>query len=331
MLYMALHRKKSELAKSPVIDELPAACADEAAAVEFIEAKRWAEGPCCPHCGSIAVYKMTDATTGARNSRFLWRCRDCEKQYTVRINTIFQESLIPLHKWVRAFWEASSCKNGVSALELSRKLQISYKSALFMAHRIRHAMTESPWTKPPKMGGTVEADETYVGGKPRYKELGPDGKPRRGRRPGNVKSTVLAIVERGGDARAIVTPDASLPHLRKIFEHVEDGTMVVTDELRGYGAVAIYVGPHRVVKHSAGEYVKREDPTIHTNTIEGFFSRIKRMLGGTHHAVSKKHLHRYVQHAVWLYNARKQNDGDRLISLILQCEGKRLMLEKKAG
>lgn len=132
--------KKQEQAQAELIQTLPLACANEQAAVEFLESQRWGDCPRCPRCGSTGVYKMRDSTTGERNKRFLWRCRDCKKQYTVRIGSVYEESLIPLHKWCRALWESATAKNGVSALELSRRLQITYRAALFLMHRIRHAM-----------------------------------------------------------------------------------------------------------------------------------------------------------------------------------------------
>ena len=141
--------KRPELAASEVIGELPLACADETAAVEFLERKRWGDCPCCPHCGSVEVYKMT-ARDGSRNKRFMWRCKDCTKQYTVRVNSVLSESLIPLHKWCRAMWMTATAKNGVSALELKRTLQVNYRTALFVLHRLRHAMTED-YTPAPKL------------------------------------------------------------------------------------------------------------------------------------------------------------------------------------
>jgi transposase-like protein len=161
---------RPELKKTETIAALPAACADEAAAVEFIEAQRWGSKPTCVHCGSENVYKMT-GRDGSRNARFLWRCRACSEQYTVRIGTVYEDSRLPLKHWCYAFWRASSSKKGVSALEIKRHCQITYKSALFLMHRVRFAMTPDKATAP-KLGGTCEADETYIGGKPRNRRSG---------------------------------------------------------------------------------------------------------------------------------------------------------------
>src|SRR4051794_32127909 len=198
------HHKQPQLAKSDVIKEMPAICSNELAAVEFLEARRWGENPCCVKCGSVNVFQFKDEKTGERNKRFLWKCRDCKKQYTVRIGTVYEESRIPLRCWCFAFWAMSSSKKGVSALQIMRQCQISYKSALFLLHRIRHAM--APAADAPKLNGIVEADETYVGGKPRVKNnVNPDAvKSTRHRGRGTKKTGVFAVVERGGRVRTRV-------------------------------------------------------------------------------------------------------------------------------
>src|SRR5229473_563897 len=185
---------KHNLSKSEAIEEIPVACSNELAAVEFFEKQRWGNDPCCIHCGSVNVYKMADAKTGERNKRFLWRCRDCKEQYTVRIGTVYEESRLDLRHWCYAFWRAATSKKGVAALEIMRHCQISYKSALFLMNRIRFAMAPDP--KAPKLTGIVECDETYIGGKPRPG----DGKVhKRGR--GTSKTPVFAAVERRGQIR----------------------------------------------------------------------------------------------------------------------------------
>lgn len=331
-------RKRLELARSAVINELPLACSNEQAAVEFLEAKRWGDCPGCPECGSIAVYKMTDRQTRERNHRFLWRCRDCDKMYTVRTGTVYAESLIPLHKWLRALWETGTAKNGVSALEMSRRLQISYKSSLFLMHRIRHAM--SPTGPQPKLSGVVEIDETYVGGRPRYRppQKGPNkgnGKNPRGRGARN-KSPVVAVVQRGGDFRASVVGGVTAENLGRVLrDNVESGSRIMTDDFTSYRRICPQPGTHRVVRHTYGEYSKPDpipgNPIIHTNTIEGFFSRLKRGLNGTYHAVSRTHLHLYVSQYQFLYNTRRLNDGERVLTLIRETEGKRLMYRKSVN
>lgn len=258
--------KRYELSKSVVIGEIPLACADELAAVEFFEAQRWGKTPCCMHCGSVAVYKMMDPKTGERNARFLWRCRDCGKQFTVRIGTVYEESRIPLRHWCYAFWRASTSKTGVSALEIKRHCQISYKSALFLMNRIRFAMAPDPDS--PKLRGTVEADEMYVGGKPRYA-----GK-RRGR--ATEKVAVFCAVERGGQLRRRIVPDVTGQTLKAALrEEVDAQARIITDELSAYrGLAPEYAGGHETVCHSTKEYVCL-GTDIHTNTVESSHALVK--------------------------------------------------------
>src|SRR3989440_3162357 len=154
-------------AKSEIVAALPAACSDELTAVEFIERQRWGDEPACPRCGDTDVYQMR-GRNGERNARFLWDCRGCRRQFTVRIGTVFEDSRIPLRHWCYAFWAACASKKGVSALQIKRQTGLSYKSALFLMHRIRYAMTP---TRSPRLDGTVEVDETYVGGKPRQPSI----------------------------------------------------------------------------------------------------------------------------------------------------------------
>ena len=157
----------------PIIKGIPMACADEEAAVEFMEKQRWGAHPACPECGSVDVYQMMDSKSGERQANYRWRCRDCNKQYTVRTGTVFEDSRIEIRHWCFGFWRAATSKKGVSALEIHRQTGISYKSALFMLHRIRFAMEGTAFDP---LTGDVEVDETYVGGKPRYK-----GQSKRGR------------------------------------------------------------------------------------------------------------------------------------------------------
>src|SRR5437773_7434915 len=195
------NENRHHLSKSETVEAIPVACSSESAAVEFLEAQRWGDCPCCVRCGSVDVYKMSDAKTGKRNKRFMWRCRDCKKQYTVRIGTVYEETRLDLRHWCYAFWRAATSKKGVAALEIMRHCQISYKSALFLMNRIRFAMAPDPETAP-KLTGTVECDETYVGGKLRYK-----GQSKRGR--GTSKTPVFAAVERQGQIRRRVVADVT--------------------------------------------------------------------------------------------------------------------------
>jgi transposase-like protein len=310
-----MNKKRHQLSQSEVIDNIPMACSNETAAVEFMEGQRWGNTPGCVHCGSVAVYKMMDSKTGERNARYLWRCRDCGKQYTVRIGTVYEESRIELRHWCYAFWRAATSKKGVAALEIMRHCQISYKSALFLMNRIRFAM--APEKKPVKMEGTVEVDETYVGGKPRYKGIS-----KRGR--GTDKTPVFAAVERNGRIRRRVICDISGATLRKaIRADVSNQARVITDDYRGYnGLGSEYQGGHEVICHTTKEYARGD---IHTNTAESSFALVKRGIMGVYHNVSKDYLHRYLWQFDFIWNNRQLNDGERTARLIRVTEGKRLM------
>jgi transposase-like protein len=170
---------------------MPIVCSNELAAVEFLESTRWGGTPCCVHCGDIEVFQLKDKTTGERNKRFLWKCRGCKKQFTVRIGTVYEESRIALRHWCLAFWLMSVSKKGVSALQVMRQTGISYKLALFLVHRIRFAM--APGKQQSMLKGIVDCDETWVGGKPRHHI----GYNKRGR--GTKKTPVLAMLQRNGN------------------------------------------------------------------------------------------------------------------------------------
>lgn len=303
--------------QSEVIQKVPMACADEARAVEFLEEMRWGGTPRCARCWSRDVYQMK-AADGSRNKRYLWRCHACKKQYTVRIGTVFEESRLSLRHWCYAFWRACTSKKGVSALEIKRHTGISYKSALFMMHRIRFAM-EPDLENQPKLSGTVEADETYVGGKPRYK-----GRSRRGR--GTSKQAVAVLVERGGRARAYVVPNVTAKTLKTaIFDLVDPSARMMTDEFQSYIGLDKYFPSHEFVNHKAKEYVRGD---VYTNTAEGFFALVKRGITGIFHNVSKKHLHRYLAEFTFRYNNRFKDDGERLTAAIKAAVGKRLMYKE---
>lgn len=307
--------------KSQIVADLPLACADETAAVEFFERMRWGdEKPGCPHCGECNSYKMTDAK-GQRSARFLWRCHACKKQFTVRVGTVLEDSRIPLRHWAYAFWRACTSKKGASALEIKRQTGLSYKSALFLMHRIRFAMAP---THGGKLTGIVEVDETYIGGKPR-KGSDPTGKFGRG----TTKQPVVGCVERGGDIRLRVVPDVTGHTLRAaVHEHVDKAARLMTDEWRGYRVVGREFASHETVQHSAGEYARGD---VHTNTIEGFFAILKRGIIGVYHNVSRTHLHRYLAEFEFRYNGRKLDDGARVAAAILGAVGKRLMYREPAA
>ena len=316
---------------SSIVAELPRACSDELVAVEFLERQRWGDAPACPRCGDTGVYQMLDRD-GTRNKRFLWGCRGCNRQFTVRIGTVFEDSRIPLRHWCYAFWAACASKKGVSALQIARQTRLSYKSALFLMHRIRFAMTPD---RSPRLDGTVEVDETYVGGRPRNPSIQAiramsyeARKPWREERAshqgrGTKKPPVVALVERGGNVRAHVVADVSGKTLKRaIRENVRRTARIYTDELSSYHGIGRkFAGGHQTVRHSVREYARGD---VHVNTAESFFALLKRGLIGTFHAVSRRHLHRYVNEFAFRWNHRKVDDGARTAAAIRGAEGKRL-------
>jgi transposase-like protein len=310
-----MKKDRHNLSKSKLIADIPEACADELAAVEFFEKQRWGNAPACVKCGSVEVYKMTDAKTGERNSRYLWRCRDCKEQYTVRIGTVYEESRIPLKHWAYAFWRACSSKKGVSALEIQRTCQISYKSALFLMNRIRFAMAPDYPPFPP-LNGTVEVDETFVGGKPRYRSID-------NRRGHTAKTIVFAAVERGGNITRKIIPNVTGKTLKKEIQKVVDPrATIMTDDYIAYKGLALpFEGGHHRIRHSLRQYVKGN---VHTNTVESSHALVKRGIVGIYHNVSREYLHRYLWQYDFLWNNRKLNDGERTIAAIKQAENRRL-------
>jgi len=315
--------KSANLEKSEVIEEIPLACSDELAAVEFWEKKLWDGTPCCPHCNATDVFQFKDEKTGQRNKRFLWKCRGCKKQFTVRVGTVLEESRIPLRHWVYATWRMATSKKGVSALEIQRQCQISYPSALFLMHRIRLAMTPERGASP-KLAGIVEVDETYVGGKPRHEIPPRPGKhgPWPKRYP-STKTPVLGMVERGGRIHRRVIADVSGKTLKDaIRECVDRSATISTDQLQAYRGIGKdFDGGHVSVNHSIKQYVLGR---ASTNTAESSFAILKRGIMGIYHSVSKKHLHRYIGEFDFRWNTRRLNDGERTVAAVQGTMGKRL-------
>jgi transposase-like protein len=303
------------LSKSPVVEAIPLACCNETAAVEFLEKQRWGNTPACVKCGSVDVYKMTDSKTGERNKRFLWRCHDCKEQYTVRIGTVYEESRIELRHWCYAFWRAATSKKGISALELKRQCQISYKSALFLMNRIRFAMAPDP--KHPKLTGTVEVDETYIGPrKLRYPGTSPRGNGTTSKVP------VFCAVQRDGQIRRRIIANVNGYTLKAaIREEVDSSARIMSDENNAYYGLDREFASHQTVCHSTKEYARGE---VHSNTAESSHALVKRGIVGIYHSISKEYLHRYLWQYDFLWNNRQMNDGERTIAAIKGAEGKRL-------
>lgn len=311
--------------KSAIVAALPRACQDETAAVEFFEEQRWADEPRCAHCGSAEVYKMRDRATGERNKRYLWRCKACNKQYTVRLNTVYEDSPIPMKVWAYAFWKACSSKKGVSALQIKRETGVTYKSALYLMHRIRLAMDEFASIEQADddstaFDGIVEADEAFVGGKEKNKHLGKRNPRNLG---GKGKAVVFSMVQRGGKKRSVVMDKVTLNNLRTaLVENVSPQARLMTDSLNLYSFVSQPFASHETVDHTREEYVRGD---VYTNTVESAFSLLKRGIYGTFHNVSKRHLHRYCAEFDFRWNTRRMDDGARTVQAIRSAEGKRLV------
>lgn len=279
---------------------------------DLIEAIRWPNGPRCVHCASDQVYKLKGKSTRAG----LYKCRECKGQFTVRVGTIFEDSHIPLHKWLMALHLMTSSKKGISSKQLQRNLGLaSYQSAWHMSHRIRHAMFAPDGLL---LTGSVEVDETYVGGKPRP---GSDEKAKRGR--GTKKIPVVALVERDGRVRSRVIEHVDAKTLKSaIRENVDRSATIYTDEWSSYrGIGSEFAGGHKTVNHGAGEYVSGD---ASTNTVESFFALMKRGVYGVFHHVSKQHLQRYCDEFSFRWDRRAITDGERTIDAIRGAEGKRL-------
>jgi transposase-like protein len=301
--------------RSAVLEALRNAAVDESKAVTFFEQQRWGDQPACPRCWSLDVYQMKDRN-GERNKDYRWRCRQCEKFFTVRTETVFEETRLPMRVWVYCIWKACSSKKGISALQLSREMEITHKSALFVLRRIRHGMGEM---YQPKMTGTIEVDEVYIGGKPRYgMKPGKTGR-------GTEKTPVVGIVQRNGDVRFQMMERITAENIGKfVAENADLSCRIITDELPVYNRVGrAFQGGHERVTHSAKEYV-RPGTDIHSNTVEGVFSLIRRGVMGTFHSVSRKHLPNYLNEFQFRWNTRKMNDGQRVAAAIKQIDGKRL-------
>jgi len=282
---------------------------DEKKAYEYLAKLRWPEGPKCVHCKSEKVYTLNVKTS----KRVVLKCGKCRKQFSATVGTIFEDSHIPLSKWIMAVNLMCSSKKGISSHQLHRMLGITYKSAWFMGHRLRHAMQHSPFGG--KLSGIIEADETYIGGKKR----------RQGHRGTRGKAPVFALVERQGRVRSFVLPTVTSKNLREIIrQNVAAGSRMMTDEFKGYRGLKREFADHQTINHSRHHYVRGE---VTTNTIEGYFSLLKRGLTGTYHHVSKHHLHRYLAEFDFRYNARQVDDATRAILAFQQTEGKRLQYE----
>lgn len=290
---------------------------DETAARQHLESLHWPSGPVCPHCGSVNATRLD----GKKHRAGLLQCNDCREQFTVTVGTVFERSKVPLNKWLLATHLLCASKKGISGHQMARMLSVTYKTAWFMMHRIREAMRDTDNEPMGGYGKTIEADETYVGGKVTNRHASE----RNGKRlsPFHGKEPVFSLVERDGRVRSLHLASVNANTLRHaLVTNAARGSWLMTDDHSGYKTVGKeYVG-HGVVAHSRGEYGRAT--YFHTNTVENFFSILKRGIVGVYHHVSKAHLHRYCTEFDFRYNTRKLNDYERSEIALIGAVGKRL-------
>lgn len=294
----------------------------EEAARIYMEALRWPKGPVCPHCGNTERISRIAPNPDAKVRPGLCRCGKCLQQFTVTVGTVLEDSHIPINKWMVVFYMMCASKTQISALQIQRHLEIgSYRTAWFMCHRVRYAL-QDVLTPKHKLNGTVEADETYIGGKARGKGRGYVGN----------KTPVVALVERNGRIRSQVVPKVTGEELdRMLNAYVSKRAVLNTDESPVYTESGKRFAAHDTVNHSIEEYSRQDRKTgrhVTTNTAEGYFGNTKRSLDGTHHHVSAQHLPLYLAELDYKYNTRKTTDGERTKGAVMRISGKRLMLKR---
>jgi len=291
---------------------------DDLTCVEFVASRRWCDGKAvCPKC------RETNNTFMA--SRKVWQCKnkECKKQFSVKVGTIFEDSPIGLDKWLIAMWLIVNAKNGISSYEIHRAIGVTQKTAWFVLHRIRVAMESGSLEK---LSGEVECDETYIGGK----SINMHAKKRKEAKMTTgytTKSAVMGMVERRGRVKAKVIKHADTQTLLGLIsDNVESGATVMTDDHGGYRKMTDeYI--HEVINHTI-EYVR---DNVHTNSIENFWSLLKRSIKGTYVSVSPEHLQKYVEEKTFRYNGRKGKDKDRFMEILNSVSGKRLTCTQLTG
>jgi len=300
---------------------------DETAAREWLEARLWGNGRMCPHCG---VVDQSTLMHGKSHRPGLYQCNACREPFTVTVGTLYERSKVPLTKWLAATHLMMASKKGMSALEIGRLLGLSKKTAWFLCHRIRESLRETNPTEP--LGGEgkiVEADETYVGGKAKNRHVSKRGV---GGQGGSGKEAVVALVERQGRVRSQHVATVSGGTLKQIlWAQIDRKSYLMTDSNNAYQAVGINFAGHETVNHTIDEYVRGN---AHTNTIEGYFSILKRGVIGTFHHVSQAHLKRYLAEFDFRYNERAGlgvNDAERMAKSIPGIVGKRLTYRRARG
>lgn len=287
---------------------------NEELATDLLEEMRWPDGRVCPYCGSLDSYRLRIKSVKRRR----YKCTDCRKQFTVSVGTVMEDSHIAFGKWLYAIYQMCIAKKGVSAKQLQRELGMSYKSAWFMCHRIRYAMTQDPLMS--KLKGVVEIDEAYLGGNPQNKPPKKVGERTPGR--STKKLPIVSLVERHGKSRSFAVDDVTSVTLKKLaYDNVHVKSDVMTDGWVGYKGLKGNFKSHQTVDHNK-QFVRG---IVHVNFAESYFSLLKRGLVGTFHHVSKKHLQRYLDEFDFRWSTRKIKDVERVLRVIRGLKNKRLM------
>ena len=283
--------------------------------VAFVASLRWPDGPVCPKCEGTEHSYLT--------TRRLWKCKACKRQFSVKVGTIFEDSPIPLDKWLAAIWLIANSKNGISSHELGRSVGLTQKSAWFVLHRVRLAMRTGSFAK---FSGEIEVDETFVGGLSKNMHLDVRARKIKGR-GGTDKTAVIGIRKRGGDIKATVIPNRQRTTLHKMVrDQVEEGASVYTDAFGAYKGLGDDFD-HDVVNHATRYVIGR----VHVNSVENFWTLLKRGLKGTYVQVAPAHLFRYVDERVFTYNQRDLTDFGRFVAVLGQVTGRRLTYAALTG